>query len=271
MTTKEEYINNELTKPYKCENVLFMNELIKKGERVVYTKFGDGEYLNMTTFNGQNCDNDRYTYEFGMRLRGAFINLCKMSVVTNIFIGKWHSNDINKFLIELLYDNMKGSGLIYVPFVNYHFLIPDTEYHKYNHLYEFVKTIQEVSKYKIIVGNIHNKRLITIFKGDVYIEIPENNWFSNGYYNAIKNKIEEFIREYGDAYVIIAGGMGSKILISELVKEYPNISMIDIGSAFDILASKRDTRYWHLAENTEFIAYPHQLTYFKSLLPPDFT
>jgi hypothetical protein len=267
----EEYINYELTKPYKYKNVLSMIDLIKEGKRVVFTKFGDGEYLNMTTFSGHNCDNDNYTYEFGMKLRIAFINLCKISVTDNIFIGKWHHNNVNKYLLELLYNNTNETGLISVPFVNYHFILPDREYHKTNDLYEFVKTIQEVRKYKILIGNKYNKRFEIIFKGDVYIEIPENNWFSNGYYNDIKNKIEEYIEKYNDLFIIIAAGMGSKILISELISKYLNISIIDIGSGFDILAGKRDTRYWYTVQDAEFVAYPHQLTYFKSLLPPDFT
>jgi hypothetical protein len=269
---KNEYINNELTKPYKCDNVLTMLEYIKRGERVVFTKFGDGEFLNMTTFNGCNSDNDNYTYEFGMSLRLAFIKLCILSINNNIFIGKWHHENVNRFLLELLYDNTNAkNGLISVPFVNYHFILADTEYHKNNNLYEFVKTIQEVNKYKIIVGNKYNRRLEIIFKGDVYIEIPESNWFSNGYYNIVKSKINEYIKQYNDAYIIMAGGMASKILISELISENMNISMIDIGSCFDILAGKRDTRKWYTAPDSQNIAYPYQLKYFKSLLPADFT
>lgn len=266
----DEYVLIELNKSYKCDNVLYMLDLMKKGQRVIFTKFGDGEFLNMTTFNGHNCDGDRYTYEFGMHLNKVFIQLCNMSAVDNIFIGKWHTEVVNRYLISLLYDNTESLRLIYIPFVNYHFVMPDTEYHKTNHLYEFMKTIQEHNKYKIIIGNNKNRRLQIIFKGNIYIEIPQNCWYSNGFYNVIKETVQNILREYNDATVIIAGGMASKILICELGYEFRGASFIDIGSAYDILASKEDTRQWYKAPNTEFIRYEKQIEYFKDLLPIDF-
>ena len=237
---------------------------------VIFTKFGDGEYLNMTTFNGKNCDNDEYTYEFGMRLREAFIKLCSINN-NDVFLGRWHNNDTNNFLLSLIYDNL---GVVSVPFVNYHFIYPDYEYHKNNNLFEFVKKIQELNKFKLIISNNNNKKLSIIFKSNYYLEIPPSSWFAMGHYPDIYNFISNILNNYPDAFIILAAGMGSKILIANLASNYPKASFIDIGSGFDILATKKDTRDWHqehkCKKEDNYTLYEHQINYFKELLLEDF-
>ena len=106
MLSKEEYINEELSKPYKCKDIRTLIDKFTNGERIIFTKFGDGEYLCMTlqAINNRNCDSDTYTYELGLKLREAFCNLAERSNYENIYIGKWHVDEPNKMLLSLYYD-----------------------------------------------------------------------------------------------------------------------------------------------------------------------
>ena len=38
-----------------------------------------------------------------------------------------------------------------IPFVDYHYCYPDNNFNKNNDMYEFVKTLQNIPKYKIIL------------------------------------------------------------------------------------------------------------------------
>jgi hypothetical protein len=156
-----------------------------------------------------------------------------------------------------------------IPFTHYHFIYPDNDFDlNDNKLFEFVKMINTSTKYKIIMSNNTNKKLQIIFNGNFYIEIPKSSWFKNGLYNQIKDKIVELLNINNDAIVIMAGGMGSKVLIAEISLLYPKVSFIDIGSGFDILASKNDSRGWYKYSNKN--NYENQYKYFKSLLPDNY-
>jgi hypothetical protein len=278
---KELFIKTEIEKTNN-DNVLTLLKLINENKRVIFTKFGDGEYFNMTSYLIQkdkmtspyfeNCDKDKFTYDFGILLRKAFIDLCKRSTKDNIFLGRWHNNDVNIYLLELLFENSDKYNLVSPPFVNYHYIYPDYEYHKNNNLFNFVKTIQNINNFKLIISNKNNNRLNIIFKGNYYLEIPENSWFAMGLYNQIKDFISKVLNDFNNAFIILAAGMGSKILINELSSLYHNASFLDIGSGFDILASKKDTRNWNQGNSSKnnYTLYENQVNYFKELLPEDF-
>ena len=279
MLSKEEFINEMSIKPVKYENISDLTDKYKKGERIIFTKFGDGEYVCMTLkyINDCNCDNDRYTYELGNKLINAYISLCERTTNENIYIGKWHTshnnNTVNKFLLDILYDyytsNNKPLKEIY--YSDYHCLIPDNNMIKYDYIKDFVKTIKNSNKYKIIISNNKNKKLSIIFNGNYYIEIPNNSWFANGYYDNIKNNLVELLNKYNDATVLIAGGLASKVLINDITLIYPNVSFIDIGSAFDLLATKEVSRNWQFDENGNHINFYYMLlNYFKEVLPENY-
>ena len=66
----------------------------------------------------------------------------------------------------------------------------------------------------------------------------------------------------------------SGFLIANLASNYPKASFIDIGSGFEILATKKDTIDWHqehkCKKEDNYTLYEHQINYFKELLPEDF-
>jgi hypothetical protein len=273
MLSIEEYINEEIKKPYFCNDLNIVIEKFKNNEKIIITKFGDGEYLNMTLkhIDETNCDGDPYTYEFGIRLRESFLNLIERSDNENIYLGRWHTIEVYCFYYMLYYDYVikNNKQIKQIPFTHYHFIYPDNEFDlNDNKLFEFVKMINTSTKYKIIMSNNTNKKLQIIFNGNFYIEIPKSSWCKNGLYNQIKDKIVELLNINNDAIVIMAGGMGSKVLIAEISLLYPKVSFIDIGSGFDILASKNDSRGWYKYNNKN--NYENQYKYFKSLLPDNY-
>lgn len=59
--------------------------------------------------------------------------------------------------------------------------------------------------------------------------------------------------------ILTSGGMGAKVLIADLMLEREGI-YIDIGSALDLIATKKDSR--------GYMPYEEMKTYFRSILPP---
>lgn len=274
MLSKEIFINQEINKPFVYEDIRHLNNKLINGERVIYTKFGDGEYICMTLqkIGDTNCDNDKYTYELGIKLKEAFCNLCERSDKENIYIGKWHTQEVSKFCSNFLYDYYISNEkeLKSIPFVNYHFCQIDYNFNKNDNLLEFVKTVKHSNKIKIIISNIQNKKLGIIFNGNYFIEIPNNSWFANGYYNKLEENLINLLNIHNDAIILIAGGLASKIIIANVSAKFQNASFIDIGSSFDILVSRIDTRGWGRTGEEFTNSYENQLIYFKEVLPDNY-
>lgn len=257
-----EYIYNQLQQPF----VATRNDIItkiKNNERVIFTKFGDGEHACMTYHSGTNCDKDTYTSELGTLLRKAF---CILSSIEGAYIGKWHGNDTIAFYASIYYDYLitNNKELNYIPFIDYHFITNDIYFNTNDSLYNLVQTIQYSNKNKIIISNSRNQRLMNIFKGNHYMTIPDNSWYANGKYNELYNRIISLLSSDKNDIILIAGGLASKVLIQEIASNFTMVSCIDLGSGFDILARNVDTRGWF-----NYHSYEDECLYYKNLLPED--
>jgi hypothetical protein len=87
------------------------------------------------------------------------------------------------------------------------------------------------------------------------VEIPARNW--SLYYQEFKKQIEAHIEE--NCIVLTACGLCSPVLINDLTNQQ-NITCLDIGSAFDLIGGKRNSRGWPHK-------YRHEMRYYKPLLP----
>ena len=90
---EEYYIEKQKTNNYVADlNTMIDN--IKNNKRVIFTKFGDGEYLCMNKHQGENCDGDKYSEKMGDELIESFVILCNLYNFKNenVYIGRWHSN-----------------------------------------------------------------------------------------------------------------------------------------------------------------------------------
>ena len=104
-------------------------------------------------------------------------------------------------------------------------------------------------------SNAENRRLKAFFRADVFIEIPANNWSFE--YEKWLKLVEQHVEE--NAILLIAGGMCSKVLIDDITNKF-DLTFIDLGSSFDLLAGKRNSRGW---QHT----YQDEVNYYKNLLP----
>ena len=276
--SKEDYINKALQRPYIIDSLESITEKIKNKEKVIFTKFGDGEYIAMrlNDINDHNCDGDRYTHQLGVETSKAICELADRSSDEYIYIGKWRDyshSEIIEYYHSLYYDYLINNNKEekYIPFINYTLVYPDNHFDTNNsNIFDFVDTIQKSSYNKVIISNERNMKLQTVFKSDTFISIPEQSWYANGLYDNIKNSIEEILKIKPDSLLLIAAGLASKILINEISKEYPNVSIIDLGSGYDILARKYPTRLWGHGLEGFPNCYKNQLEYFKPLLPPNY-
>jgi hypothetical protein len=257
MNDFEKYYREEINTPYIIDK-LNLFEKIKNDERLIFVKFGQGEYLCMTDHIGRNIDNDTYCTALKDALIKAFFNLLKLSKNENIYIAKWNSNnDIVKFYLALCYNEFKRD--IKIPFVFYDIMNNKHVYNKDLNMFNLVQNIQNSKRYKIVVSNANNSYHKHIFKGNVFVEIPSNSWFINGYYDSIYNVISCLIKQHPYALILMSGGLGTKVITTNLFMEFKDISVIDIGSSFDILSQCKNTR-----DNN--LIYEEVYEYYKPLL-----
>ena len=198
-----------------------------------FSKYGDGEYFCVTGTPGHNCDRDSYTH----RLRNGLLNSFKYMTENgnNAYIGLWHGNINQKKMWEsITKKNVNWS--------DYHtlFMINDD---KKNDKIEIYKTINHSPLKKIIVCNDLLIKSEILFKIDHMINVPLNNWFDTKF-EEILNNIKRIINPNEQYIVITCAGMGSKVLICELTKLFPNNIYLDFGSAIDKICTKKTSRGW---------------------------
>jgi hypothetical protein len=122
-------------------------------------------------------------------------------------------------------------------------------------------TIKKSTRKKIILCNKHLIKSVKLLNLDHIVFVPLNNWFDNNFEN-ILNQITNLIGEDNNHILITCAGMGSKVLITELIKKFPNGIYLDFGSALDTICTKHDTRGWKYG-------YDYYTTMLKDCLPDD--
>lgn len=233
----------------KVDKIDYLVDCVRNSIPVVYFKFGDGEYLCSVKYtqniqSTKNCDNDTYTPKLSYGLKNSLIYL--LTNCNNLFIGKWYTPDVITYCENLT--NYK------INWIDYHTMIfEENDVFNNNHFNHKIKLYNEIkcsNKKKIMVCNellIKTKILLNI---DELVIIPFNNWFDNEFERVIK-EIQRLLSNYNNEQCIIltACGMGAKVLISELYKEYPNNIYLDVGSGLDFICTKRNSRGFRFKYN----------------------
>lgn len=244
----------------------FLLEIINKlenGENITFTKFGDGEYSCMVGVPGQNMDHDTYHSWLGESLKKSLISLSNKK---NTYIGRWWTAHelITLFGIHSIgtadvvsnYCNqLARQNNVTIPWTWYHLFMNDDFFLKYDYMYKFVKFLVNTKRKKILICNHMNRRLKDLFRSDVYIEIPSYNWSFE--YTKWKDIVESNAQR--DCIILICAGLCSKVLIDDITNKF-DLTFIDLGSSFDILGRKQNTRGWRHT-------YQDEIRYYKDLLP----
>jgi hypothetical protein len=227
----------------------FFTELLLQNKPFIFTKFGDGEYCALTQNYGHNCDGEIYSKILQDNL---LIALKYLSSQTNCYMGKWHNFSMADHMQTLTSEKIK--------WVNYHTILLDQYNIKDRDLFNFFKVVKESKKEKIFACNHLLNKAIILLNLDKCINIPLHGWFVD-HYDIIKNDVISNIKTE-DPIILLAGGMGAKVLIADLHQLYPKATFIDIGSCLDFILTKKDSRGW-----SQFYFYDEVYNYFKEILP----
>lgn len=230
---------------------------LKRGENIMFTKYGDGEYLCMAWQKGANVDGDDWHPQLAALLQRALLSLSNKK---NSYIGRWHDELEHNAAVENTtigseFDKIAAQSNVKIPWVNYHLFMNDDVFNQYRYMHDFVAFIQRTKRKKIVVANKYNRRLKFLFKAHIFIEIPSRNWSYN--YEDWKNLIMQHMKK--DAILLIGAGMCSKVLIDDITNVF-DCTCIDIGSSFDLLASQKKSRPWRHS-------YANEVAYYADLLP----
>jgi hypothetical protein len=223
----------------------FVLECIQNGTPIVFSKYGDGEYLCAVKYtknitHAGNCDNDTYTVKLSNAINESFKYIVKQP---NSFIGKFGM--VGHFKGTELHDYWENLADGKINWICYHTLIFNAgdvfnDGHALPRL-KIYKAIKESPRKKIIICNPLMIKMQILLNADHVVLIPFNNWFDDKFDEVLK-QVSDLIGTDGNHMVLTSCGMSAKVLVAELHKKYPNGIYIDIGSALDCLCTKRGTR-----------------------------
>ena len=228
----------------------YLINCIENSVSVSFSKYGDGEYFAASGCAGANCDGDRYT----LKLKEGLIDSIRyiVDVSENAMIGQWPDVNVKAFWQSLCTKQIN--------WVDYHTVLPcnkDTQ-----DKIELLKAVKKSSLNKIYVCNpllIKAQHLLDI---NHMVHVPFNNWFDTELYSKILENSVKAIVSSGPNIIMTSAGMGAKVLIADLSKQFPNNIYLDFGSALDKICTKKTSRGWE----RDYDAYMQDLA---DILPSD--
>jgi hypothetical protein len=217
------------------KDISFFIDSIQTNKQFVFAKYGDGEYNAAVQIQGGNCDGTPYTSKLGQGVKDAF---CYIAKQPNVYIGQWDDfNGVDKYFQSLI-DTP-------VQWVNYNIFIFKSKSQFYQEQLEFYRAIRNSKKQKLYVCNpFMAERASSLLNLDGIITIDPVNWFETNY-DDILNQTITAVKDPNNIMILTSAGMGAKVLISDLHKVFPNATIIDIGSALDLMCSGRRSRNFH--------------------------
>lgn len=212
----------------------YLTECVEKGIPVSFSKYGDGEYLCASGNGGKNCDKDTMTLKLQTSLRKSFAYMVEET--ENSYFGLWHHHYVINFWKQFVTKDIKWA--------KYHTMIIDNDLNeKTDSFYakmKLYKTIKISSMKKIMICNRLMVKAKILLNVDHMIHVPLNNWFDTQLETLVTD-IKNFITE--EPFIMLtACGMGGKVLICEIAKVFPHGIFLDIGSALDLICTKKDSR-----------------------------
>lgn len=243
-------------------DINYIVDCVKNNIPIVYCKYGDGEYFCATKYDNnlpmvQNCDNDTYTVKLSEGVKKSFSYITEQN---NVFIGRWFNQNVIDYWTSTAINKC-------INWIHYHTLLFDDDdinnNEKFKQKANLFNVIKQSSRKKIIVCNnllIKSKILLNI---DNIVLIPLCNWFDDKF-DEVFNEVKNIIGGDENHIVLTCCGMGAKVLIAELHKEFPNGIYLDFGSGLDCICTKRNSRGW---------GYTYEMLYSRfeqnNLLPDD--
>lgn len=226
--TREEYIKT---------NLAMYTDMIKNGKPFCHVKVGDGELRCMRSPNNRyvNIDQHPFSLELSKQLKQS---IKELSIKDNVYFADWFFDNFFKYSDEksdkLFMNNlvnkinyirpfeliMAGWGNLETPFLK-----------------RFYKTISESKRHKIYVGPERLKTLKYFLKLDDFIDVPLINAYK--LHQITLKKVLNICKE--DSIILISIGMSSPVLINDILKSFPNVTILDVGSGLDPVAGF-DTR-----------------------------
>ena len=218
----------------------------------LYCKFGDGEYLCMIGTNGANCDRTSYT----AKLQDGLIRNYKYLIhQPNVFISHWSLQTELNYFKQLSQIDFINQPYCLILFLKSRF--------ENNDFRDFISSIKDSQLNKILVANKYMVKMNPLLNIQKHIEISQNDWFESNFDQVLENVKTSITSE--KFILMTCGGMGSKVLIGELHKLYPLAIYLDIGSGFDFICTKIDSRGWGFTNEI----YSQLTTYLDGVLPND--
>ena len=195
-------------------NLIELKKKIDAGENFSFVKMGDGEMMAMLGAKGENCDGQQYSEKLASALKEAYKILGKLD---NIHITRWKLGMEKE--IKVLEEELGVKCT-----ADHDMLLNRVNEVTADH-FAFWKTIKESQKNKFFIGPARIRKVAAFLGVKEYTEIPLHNAFDYNF-----NMTPET-----DAIYLFSAGLATKVWIAKLLKENPNITCIDCGSAFDPL------------------------------------
>jgi hypothetical protein len=226
----------------------YITELINNDKPFIFAKFGDGEYAAANGWRGGNCDGDPYTDKLK---KGIIDAIQYYSLLDNAYCGRWHTGHVGDFFNSIVPGKIN--------WLEYHTCIMDQQSFSDNKKLLLFKAIKDSKRKKLLVGNELLTRAQYLLNLDKHIIVPYRHWVDK-HYDMIYNEIVNFFEKNSNPLIITCAGMGSKILIKDLHKKFPNGIFIDIGSGLDYICTKKCSR-------GNPYSYEEIENYFEDILP----
>lgn len=194
---------------------------LKRGDNFSFARFGDGEMSCILRRPGVNCDNHAYFPDLGDQLKTVLLSK------PDYFVGMQRKGlkDLPMFSMWLQQNGLSG----YIDADVFH------DANMRDGLGKFWLSLR--GRDIVAVGPVWF-RLLPPYKMEfTHVVVPQKNaWLDY-------RTILERVREKAKDVVTVSMGMGGKVLIDDLHRSHPDLTILDMGSALDVWCGITTRRY----------------------------
>ena len=200
----------------KMNYSLFLETLASKTP-FAFSRWGDGEWLNLKQYQGQNCDGNVYYKDLGEQLEAIIKSPC------SYYLGCQDHPGLT-FWREEYPQNWFDSDFLHTASIE-------------RNLNHFINILNK--NHVVYIGNADLSKLSFI---NEFIEIPHNNvWLKK---DLLLNQIQSTLNDKHKIYCFSAG-MAANVFIHELWNVDNTNTYLDVGSVFDPYVGKKTRQYHH--------------------------
>lgn len=205
---------------------LFINKL-KKRKNFFFFKVGDDCVYCMQFETGSNSDGHFYSSDYAERMKEAYIYMAQQP---EVYFAEWEDSFPGILHDTVICRQLRKDNDLNPQYVFFDALLSHEDQYLTSDLKEFYRVLKNDSRPKYYFARERMREVARVFNM-TFVPVPHPNSYL--YFEKVKQQVKKILKP--NIIILFSCGMLAKIMLYECHKMSKEITVLDMGSAFDPL------------------------------------